>query len=279
MDYEIPKLPASDVMLVVGRDAFVWLLHMQKETYDKSVQKSPNLFKFVSHQTSTSDHEPQKFRNLIHMRTVKYKEWMTQEPYPEWMVPISPNHKQAQIMDKRTYVRYEDMLVNEDAPEAILYDFFDSHCISKKPEFKKQETYTSWNRGSGKKLSSSAFEAENKQRLSESSFNYNWDTLAKYTIEEMEFVLSQLDLGFEQDILNYNYDYVTKYIEKRQKKFPGTEYNGNQRKKNTRGAKPRNEHEGGKFIEAMQNHQHPRRSKAESHNIIKANVKGARKLT
>lgn len=38
----------------------------------------------------------------------------------------------------------------------------------------------------------------------------------------MEFVLSQLDLGFEQDVLNFNYDYVTKYIEKRQKKFPGT---------------------------------------------------------
>lgn len=88
------------------------------------------------------------------------------------MVQISPNHKQAQIMDKRTYVRYEDMLVHEDAPRAILYDFFYSHCISKKPEFKKQETYTSWNRGSGKKLSSSAFEAENKQRLSESSFIY-----------------------------------------------------------------------------------------------------------
>lgn len=51
-DYEISKLPASDVMLVVGRDAFVWLLHMQKETFDKSVHKSPNLYKFVSQQST-----------------------------------------------------------------------------------------------------------------------------------------------------------------------------------------------------------------------------------
>lgn len=68
--YEIPQLPASDVMLVVGRDAFVWVLHMQKETYDGSIRKMNYLERFLQQEIQPlrkgkDDHEKRGYRNII----------------------------------------------------------------------------------------------------------------------------------------------------------------------------------------------------------------------
>lgn len=131
-------------------------------------------------------------------------------------------------MEKISYVRYEDFIYKDNAPRIILKSFFHSQCISptfhKPEEFKTQNKYTSWNRGSENKLikrKEAAFNKKNEQK-NEYDVNYNWDTLGKYSIEEMEFVLSQLDMKFEEEVLGYNYDYVRRYIQKRRSCVPGT---------------------------------------------------------
>lgn len=159
------------------------------------------------------------------MRTVKYNEWLTEEPHPKWMVKRNPANVKCTIEEKRSYVRYEDLVAHEDAPKAILNQFFDKMCIPKNKEFKTHNDYASWNRQTTD-IKNSYIQQNSKKfavnRNLEKDLKYNWDTLEKYTIEEMQYVLSELDLEFEQEVLGYNYSYVTEYIEMRRKNFPGT---------------------------------------------------------
>ena len=56
--------------------------------------------------------------------------------------------------------------------------------------------------------------------LSRDHLSYSIDTereryLAQYTIEEIQFILSNIDRDFEREVLKYTYDDIDKYIEDR----------------------------------------------------------------
>jgi len=107
-------------------------------------------------------------------------------------------------------IRHEDLVGNE-LQKRTMTRVFQTNCLDHRKVFKPTTKLISYKEYYN--------DATNKHQKPQS---YNADAasnlhhvLTKFTLQELQFVLDQLDLDFEERVLGYSYDYVREHIRHR----------------------------------------------------------------
>jgi hypothetical protein len=197
--------PSRDIMdenvitAVMVRDAFSWIVSMFYEPYNMILsEKSVDFGTFLTSNYNAAcevniDYikdcslPMEQARNLLVLRTEKYHNWIS----------FLSNTVNKTKSNQWSIVRQEDLvgLLNQ---EQTTRAFFNDHCIpSRSSKF----------RVVGKFVSNSLQPNNVPQK----------DILHRFTIDEIQFVLDNLDLEYERDVLGYDYQYVLDHIDQRSK--------------------------------------------------------------
>jgi hypothetical protein len=187
----------SMVVAVMVRDAFSWLVSMYYEPYNMILAEGTNEFENILQSTySTASCEPvgydkdckfpmEEADNLMKLRTKKYRNWIDF---------LSPSNETEIPTHRWSIIRQED-LVGQKRQEETVSSFFDKHCI---------ESLRSTFRSVGKIVTNSMQSNQVDQK----------DILQKFTVNQLQYVLDNLDLDFEKE-LGYDYSYVNDHIAQR----------------------------------------------------------------
>jgi len=208
-DGSLPTLFDGTAILVLTRDVFHWLPRMYKDPFgylndarDRSFSefiRTPyreQCFHFheKSPEFNRSCHNREWFEtadNLIHARTLKYKNWIYVDP--RWF-----GLEGTYAYSRRSLVRYESLL--KEGQEAVLGKFLGEHCVVRAGgEFRPVVKHASY---------------LGEEHFRENAFvpETHEEVLKKYTDDDLHFVLGQLDREFERNVLEYSYDYVEEYL-------------------------------------------------------------------
>lgn len=203
-----PFDPSTETLVVITRDAFTWLAKMMEQTYDPlmNAKRAGGFSAFLRASytnicqddvgTMKGEDVCETAENLIQARTLKYKQWLSDDPDRAMYV----GSREA-FLQSRLHVRLEDVANRDDGATTrrrqrkFLADALRERCVQARTAnefravtYKTTHSMTPWH----KKIDATK---ETKQML------------AKYTKEDLRFVLSQLDLEFERKI-GYDYDYI-----------------------------------------------------------------------
>ena len=136
------------------------------------------------------DHET---RNVIALRTSKYKNWMNREN-PDYFTHNN-------IGCTTAYLTYESVVKDQAKTVGEMLKRFDLYNDTT-DGFVDVKGYVKW-------------KGELDEVYTEESRE---STLKKhYTVDDIKFILSEIDLDFEVNVLNHNYDYVYDYLKKMDK--------------------------------------------------------------
>ena len=131
--------------------------------------------------------------NLIHLRSRKYKQWLSDNPSPDTF----SGSKQS-IYQSRIHIRLESVATSVDnattRANQIKYirDPLNECCIMIAGDSFREET---------------SHVHQHKKHKMASAQNERKILLRKYSIDDLQFVLSQLDMELEQRI-GYDYTYI-----------------------------------------------------------------------
>jgi len=211
-------LKANQVLIIITRDVFTWLPKMYGEPYDDIMKSKidsgmsfsefirttyeadchPNGNEMRRHRQKYMDHcksPMEKAENIIQIRTDKYKNWLS-------MNPDKKTHSSGKdiFIKNRSHLRLESLVDNgEIGQEKAMMEIFQKHCVPVKLPFEAIVEKTNW--GGPKKYKGAFDTTAERDKM-----------LAHYSQDDLQFVLSQLDMDFEKDVLGYNYDYVHKLL-------------------------------------------------------------------
>lgn len=201
--YPNDQILPSDVLLVVTRDVFSWIISMFHQPYNFKMTRGMEHFdEFLrGHYSAKCElhayYHGCKFpmeeaTHLVQIRTAKYKNWLM--------------HRHGSSSDGKIsnctwdVIRYES-LTAEGGMERTMLSFFHRQSIDHTVTFQNVDGHVTWSKTPNRKT----FRGKPREYY-----------LSKYTTDQIRFVLSNLDLGFEKHILNYTYDYVDAYIRQRE---------------------------------------------------------------
>ena len=130
----------------------------------------------------------EKADNIIQIRTQKYKQWLSQD------IGYEKNRHHLRLESLYLYTTNASAT---DVQSNFIGDPLNARCvpiISGKHDFRAISDYTNWEKTKKVKGFDPIVERES--------------LLRHYSKKDLCFVMSQLDLAFEEEILGYNYDYV-----------------------------------------------------------------------
>mmetsp|Transcript_4642 Transcript_4642/g.6869 ORF Transcript_4642/g.6869 Transcript_4642/m.6869 type:complete len:359 (-) Transcript_4642:153-1229(-) len=186
----------NELLLVITRGVFSWLPKMHKETYCYNKGENLPFSDFIRSGYTCRPHEGKNLTetaaNIVRIRTRKYKNWLTRNP--DYF-----NFDAKPKFCTRVHLRYESII--EDGQENTIGKILKGYGIDKKGYFKPIKKRAGPRGAIGKEYNETDFKRE------------AIEVLSKYSLEDLQFVLENLDLEFETNVLNYNYDYVLEYIE------------------------------------------------------------------
>ena len=209
------RLKKNQALLVITRDVFTWLPKMYKESYchgssplainkymssiekgnkkmDK--RKAVNPFSsFIRHSYNCESWKgflDRETRNLVALRTSKYKNWLNSEN-PDYF-------EQEHFGCSRAHLTYESIVEDQAKSVGDVLARFKM----KKDNFDTVDNYVKFGKSNRKFYEPSTESILNKY----------------YTVDDIKFVLSEIDLDFEANILNRKYDYVFDYLKVMDKK-------------------------------------------------------------
>jgi hypothetical protein len=187
------------ILAVMVRDVFSWLVSMFYDPYNMVMLENTDQFgsflkssynaiceQDIDYIKDSCTFPMEEASNLLELRTNKYRNWIDFLASP---VNETSGHRWS-------IIRQED-LVGLKNQERTARTFFDDHCIPSRFKFKVV----------GKFVTNSLQPNNIAQH----------DILARFTIEELQFVLENIDLEYEKETLGYDYDYVTDHIKQRSK--------------------------------------------------------------
>jgi len=224
----------NDLLLVVTRDAFTWLPKIHMESYDDTFNAKktharfnkfirmpytaacqPMLIRSKYQQAFCNKlagnpffaHDPhdiiaERAKNVVQIRTEKYKQWLSNEPGEE-----AYRGSKHDYLLKRVHVRLEDLSderygkTAKERQERLIADPLWKRCIPVYGDFQETIERTKWG-GVRERHKGRSFDANKEKKT----------LLKRYSKEELRFVLSQLDMEFEKK-LGYNYDYVYRLLD------------------------------------------------------------------
>lgn len=148
----------------------------------------------------------ERAKNVIQIRTEKYKQWLSDDPDP---IVYSDSSSKEQYLKNRIHVRLEDLASEHvssyeearDLQEKVVGDQLLNHCVPIYEHFHEVVERTKWQ----------GYTPRGKNR----PFNPSKEKMAmlkRYSKQELRFVLDNLDMEFEKK-LGYNYDYVYRLLE------------------------------------------------------------------
>jgi len=192
------NLKKNELLLVITRDIFSWLPKMHTESYCYNEAKVLSFSDFIRSsytcQPNVKDKsEIETATNIVQMRTRKYKNWLTR--HPDYF-----NFNAKRKFCTRVHLRYESII--QDGQENTIGKILNGYGINKTSDFKPVRKHASSEGAVGKEYDKADFKRE------------AIEVLGKYSLEDLQFVLENLDLEFETNVLNYNYDYVLEYIDR-----------------------------------------------------------------
>ena len=209
LDSKLDVIEEDVITAVMVRDAFSWIVSMFYEPYNMIMNENTDNFGIFlkSPYNATCEHNiayikdnclypMEQADNLLEMRTKKYKNWI--------------DFLSSPVNETKSYqwsiIRQED-LVGLHNQEQTTKTFFQHHCIqSRSSKFKIV----------GKFVTKSL----------QSNNVAHRDILNWFTIEELRYVLDNLDLKYEKDTLGYDYGYVVEHINKRTQGDVSHQYQG-----------------------------------------------------
>ena len=140
--------------------------------------------------------------NLIHIRTAKYKNWLSNDP----AIETYDGSSKEDFLRNRIHVRMEDLTIDNNDVDNVRTQQYKTviepaadRCVRVKEHFESLLAHTKWKTRNADKRNFH-YEVEKIQML------------RYYSKAELRFVLSQLDMEFEES-LGYNYDYVYELLE------------------------------------------------------------------
>jgi len=133
--------------------------------------------------------------NIVQIRTRKYKNWLDRNNPKYFAFDAKPP------FCTRLHLRYESIV--QDGQEATIGKMLQSYGIRKEGEFHKIVKGTGPLGPIGKVYSAETIKKEAQE------------ILEKYTLQDLQFVLDNLNLELERTLFNYTYDYVVDYMEER----------------------------------------------------------------
>jgi len=189
------------VVAVLVRDVFSWLVSMFNEPYNMVMNEGTDEFgkflqaKYVANECESPDYYNgctypfEAADNLIQLRMNKYRNWI------DFLSnPTTSNSTESRHIHRWSIVKQEDLAYPEQ--EQTILSFFKQHCISTlMPKFKPVH-----------KIVTNSMQSNHAKKE---------EILRKFTVEELHFVLFNLDRDFESRALGYNYRYVEEHIEQR----------------------------------------------------------------
>ena len=197
------------VTAVMVRDAFSWLVSMFYEPYNMIMKENTDNFGIFlkSQYNAACEHNiayikdsclfpMEQADNLLKLRTKKYKNWI--------------DFLSSPVNETKSYqwsiIRQED-LVGLQNQEQTTKAFFRHHCIQRRSSKFKVV---------GKFVTNSLQPNNVAQQ----------DILSRFTIEELRYVLDNLDLEYEKETLGYDYKYVIEHIDERSRGEASHQYQG-----------------------------------------------------
>jgi hypothetical protein len=218
----------DEVLVVITRDVFTWLPKMVSESYDPFMNRKRHegFSRFIRGKyggfcqpidkrlrSSIQKQFCAKFKrtffglldledfpaetadNLIKIRNQKYKQWLSDDPADGTYLGSKDS-----FLKNRIHVRLESMVdgqidsgISAKDQRQLIGDPLLDRCIPTAENFREVTDYTKW---LGRKKNKTFNAHEEKNML-----------LENYSKEDLRFVLSQLDLEFENRI-GYDYSYV-----------------------------------------------------------------------
>lgn len=146
----------SDVLLIVARDAFSWVLKMFHEPYNMIFDDGMEHFgpflrgKFRSQKWEHEEYYREKgvncsfpmerADNIVKLRTMKYRNWLMKERPP--FIYNNRNETSAAFSNPdliRSFVQYENLNVHGQG--AVMGDIFRRHCIPHRTPLKEFNEY------------------------------------------------------------------------------------------------------------------------------------------
>ncbi|KAL3787802.1 hypothetical protein HJC23_003551 [Cyclotella cryptica] len=203
-----PKRDVMDddvIMAVMVRDVFSWLVSMFYEPYNMIMNEGTDNFGTflrsnydaiceLSGYVANCSFPMEQADNLVNLRTKKYRNWI------DFLTPSRNETRKY----RWSVIRQEDLvgLLNQ---KQTSQAFFREHFIRNR---------------------SSKFKVIGKIVTNSMQSNQvaGVEILRHYTVEELKFVLNNLDLDFERETLGYDYQYVNDHIDQRVK--GATSYTG-----------------------------------------------------
>ena len=224
--------------MVVTRDIFTWLPKMYRESYDEDMNNKSHRMTFSKfirtgytarcfplpgptnkRHGKQSDYQvkfcssipkslyeritynPNKAiaetaPNLIQERTRKYKQWLTEDPSDQTF-----EGSKDRYLQQRMHVSLEHVIA--DGQHNVIGDELSKRCMPVYEDFRDVIERTKWEHSTPKHPGKQFNVAKETELL-----------LNRYTQEDIDFILSQLDLDFEKK-LGYNYDYIRDYVKNR----------------------------------------------------------------
>ena len=208
----VPFNATEDTVVVITRDAFTWLAKMNEEAYDPLVnaRRKDGFSAFLRAPYANVCHDEEDnlvedaicetAANLVQARTLKYKQWLSDDPDEAAFAGGS----KGEFLQSRIHIKLESIAnygtdddLNTERQLQHLRDPLSSRCVKAVGDrhFRPVNHHVS-PRARGSWAKPRIDHDEEGERL-----------LQQYTKDDLMFVLSQLDLEFERKI-GYTYDYV-----------------------------------------------------------------------
>jgi len=209
--YGQPFDTTEDVLVVITRDAFVWLSKMMAEAYDPimNAKRKGGFSSFIRAAYSNICHDDnnenatevpcESAANLVQARTHKYKQWLSDDPDS-----ATYSGSKESFLQSRIHVRLESVVATADDAASMkkhqtkyIRDPLRERCVFVTGDMIfRAVTFHTTNSEYNNRLHRTIDPDQEKKEM-----------LKKYSKEDLRFVLSQLDLAFERQI-GYDYGYV-----------------------------------------------------------------------
>jgi len=190
------NLKKNELLLVITRDIFSWLPKMHRQSYCFNEEKSLSFSDFIRSDYACQPNKKKNFTetatNIVRIRSRKYKNWLTHNP--DYF-----NFDAKPKFCTRVHLRYESII--QDGQENTIGKILNGYGIQNTSDFKPVTKHADPRGAVGKEYNKTDFDRE------------GIEVLSKYSLEDLQFILKNLDLEFETNVLKYNYDYVLEYIE------------------------------------------------------------------
>ena len=223
----------NEFLVIITRDVFTWLPKMFNNTYDHIMNRKRYLgfSKFIREESVGVCHEgrstkPQRCRefnkkrnspayekaaNIIQLRTLKYKQWLSNDPAEASYV--GPN--KDSFVKNRIHIRLESLTTTDqkdgdngispiDLQRQYVREPLRDHCVLMSDNFTATLTHT--NQFASKYENVFPGEEQNGKKKIDVKEEKR-KLLEVYSKEDLRYVLDQLDLDFEKQ-LGYDYGYI-----------------------------------------------------------------------